>query len=103
MADETPAPKSTWGLITSSRKGLITLLFVALVVITGVLLEIAIFVMTLRGKMSVDSAIQTSMVTVLGGIVALVPTIVTLVNSIAKEDAAAKLTLPPTSAPKENE
>ncbi len=74
--------QSPYAWFLSSRKGLLTLL----VIVMALLLEIAIIVLTIRGRMTVDMAIQTSLGTLFTSVLGVVASI----SGVAKEDAAAK-------------
>ena len=74
-----PSP-TAWFL--STRKGMLTLL----VLVMALLLEIVIVVQAIRGRMTVESAIQTSLGTLFTSVLGVVASI----SGIAKEDAAAK-------------
>lgn len=76
--------KSPLAGLVASRKGVLTLL--VLLMVTG--LEIAIVVLTIRGKLPIESAITIS----LGGLFTGALTAMTTINGIAKEDAAQKST-----------
>lgn len=76
---ETRSPLA--GLI-GSRKGVLTLLVI--IMATG--LEIAIIVLTIRGKLSIEAAILASF----GGLFTSAITAIATINGISKEDASEK-------------
>lgn len=74
--------QSPYAWFLSTRKGMLTLL----VIVMALLLEVAIVVLTIRGRMTVESAIQTSLGTLFTSVLG----VVAAISGVAKEDAAAK-------------
>ena len=78
----TDKPSSPLAGILASRKGVLMLFLLVM----ATLLELAIVVLAIRGKMTIEAAIQTSLGALFLGMLGPLATI----NGIAKEDAAAK-------------
>jgi hypothetical protein len=90
MPQQQGTARTAFAGILGSRKGLTFLMLVVLIGFACVALEVAIVVLTIRGRIDVDRAIGISFGTMVTGALGAVLAGSKLIDAISREDAATK-------------